>query len=223
MLFLFSLFTIINANVLTNDNFSMTFIHNKMFLNVNDNYDYTTIKYKNLVNNDNIKKIDFNYIEYDEYKNTTLVRTFMSSTECTLDVMNENHMETDDIPYEKNKLYVSFHITKCKFMTYNHELVVEMSINKLFKFDGVNNINTNDFHIHFPLNVLIDYKPTTIKITQTGDSIKLHFPYFSMFADYTFKISYFDNKNTSSNSFTHFSIFIISILIVIFFYCPFFN
>jgi hypothetical protein len=209
MLFLLSLFTITTANILTNDDFSATFIDNKMFLNINDHYDYTTIRYTTLVNNDNIKQINFNYIEYDEYKNITLVRTFMSSNDCTIDVMNENHMETDNMPYEKNKLYVSFHINKCKFMTYNHELVVEMTINKLFKFDGINNINTNDFHINFPLNILVDYKPNKIKITQTGDLIKIYIPYFSMFADYTFKISYYESEKK-----LHFNIFIISIFLV---------
>ncbi len=218
MLFLFSLFIITNANILINDDFSMTFMENKLFLNINDHYDYTVIKYNSLYNHNNKKNINFNYMEYDEHDNTTLVRTYMSSIECTLDVMNENHMETDNIPYEKNKLYVSFHINKCRFMTYNTELVLEMSINKLFKFDGINNIDTNNFNINFPLNILIDYRPETIKIVQMGDLIKIHIPYFSMFADYTFKISYIDNRNTKSTSF---NIFIISILIFMCFYFPF--
>ena len=209
MLFLFSLFTITFANILTNDDFSAVFINNKMLLNVHENYEKTIIKYHTLVNNDNIKQINFQYIEYDEYNNTTSVRTYMSSNECTLDVMNENHMETDEIPYEKNKLYVSFHINKCKFMTYNHELILEISINKLFKFDGINNINTNEFNINFPLNILTDYKPNTLKITQTGDLLKLYIPYFSMFADYTFIISYKEYEKIS-----HFNIFIISILLL---------
>ncbi len=218
MLFLILLFTLTTANILTNDNFSATFINNKMLLNINDHNDYTTIKYHTLVNNDNIKQINFNYIEYDEYHNISLVRTYMSSTECTIDVMNENHMETDKISYEKNKLYVSFYINKCKFMTYNHELVIEITINKLFKFDGINNINTNDFHINFPLNILTDYKPNTIKITQIGDLLKIHIPYFSMFADYTFIISYYKLENKSS-----FTIFILSILVLfLWYYYPFF-
>jgi hypothetical protein len=218
MFFLFLLFTITNANVLINDDFSATFINNKILLNMNDHYDYTIIKYNTLVNNDNIKQIHFHYTEYDENHNITSFRTYMTSNDCTLDIINENPIKSAELLYEINKLYVSFYINKCDFMTPGHDLILEISINKLFHFDGVNNINTNDFHIFFPLNIVSDYKYNNIKITRTGDLIKMHIPYFKMFADYTFTINFY--KPESGNVF---NIFIISILLVfVYIYYPFF-
>jgi hypothetical protein len=202
IIFLFSLFTIVNCfpsfktssyNTLENTDFSAEITNTGIII------DNINIKYEALrETRDNYRKLYFdNLIKGSEYS-ISYIKSNIKQNYFKLDILHEmtsnytvflNCMKKVS-KYEDNKLYVSINIENWEFDNRDNELVFEFSIDTLSNIIGNNTVVFSDYQIIFNEFSVADSEDKQIYLYKSNNKFKLYLPYFERYLYYDFVISY---------------------------------